>query len=224
MDSDIIIFENYEKFFKRVDKYSFVPLLTPENLYKSIDILHHHTIKRYCCHVNTLNSSKKKYDKYSMFQFIIYFIKKEYFLEYFTKFPKEAIKIDKIDKYKLNYQIDLIQILVCLIEDYGIENDNDFDEDDEENEIERIKNGEIMILEAIKHAYEVWNFPLTFNSLIESFNFELNEIVKYILTNKPELIYEKKDGKNLLNIFDNEFKKENRIRCEILKYQKQKTK
>lgn len=237
---EIIIFENYEKFFKRVSKFSFVPLLPPEELYKSIDILLHHIIKKCHCSENSLYSSEKKWDHYTMFEFILYFIKNDHFLEYFTKFPKEAIKLYKLSS---KYKFDIIKMLICLIEDYDLdeddeddednENDNEdnendeVDEDNEDNENDdedeqdkkRIKSGEKMILEAIKHAYEVWKFPLTFIALVESFNFKLYDIAKYILTNEPELINGSYEGKTLLQIFTSDY---GGIRSHILEYHKTK--
>jgi hypothetical protein len=217
---EIIIFENYEKFFKRVGKFSFVPLLPPEELYKQIDILLHHIIKKCHCSENTLYSYEKHWDNYTIFEFILYFIKNDHFLEYFTKFPKEAIKIYK---HSSKYKIDMIKMLIFLIEDYELENDNiknndeNHENDEDELEKERIKNGEKMILEAIKHAYEVWKFPLTFIALVKSFNFKLYDIAKYILTNEPELVNGSYEGETLLQIFTSDY---GGIRSHILEYHK----
>lgn len=175
---NICIFENYETLFTRVERYVFIPKITPEELYCQTELLQNHMITKIWCNNEELTDVDKY--KYSIFEFILHFIDFSYLIEYLTKLPKECIAI-------FGDNSDIIHLIIL-----EIENRDELNED--------------ILIKLIEHANKEWKIPFTFDALVETINFRLYKITDIMLHDNPKLINEKnEDGEGLFEIFNQKY-------------------
>ncbi len=186
MTTEELKFIDYEEFFYQMaGEFTYLPKSPIKDLYENKYVLENYII------------NKMPYKKeYSIFEFIVHFTPFEYLLDYFCKFPRESIKLYNKNE---NTRIcsDLLYFLVEAYEYIGLP----YDDDEKRNEI---------TLKMIIHAYEVWKFPLTVESLALAFDYELYDVVDYILSKDARLLFEKdgydKDITEIIQFFDDKKK------------------
>ncbi len=193
-------FKGYRGLFEQVGVCEFIPLLSPEELYNTDRIFNKVFKQKIKCY------GKIDKKRYTLFEFILCFLKAEFIFEYITKFPKNKIKYNAVNhemnddnlEFYSSKDDDFMRILISMTEEIHYLSDNDLSDDP--NIIKEIKNkDDTLALNIVKHAHEVWNYPFTHNSLFEAFNLYNYDIANYIISKNPELLYSEINGKVIFN-------------------------
>ncbi len=169
-------FFGYEEYFSRVKEFCFIPRFPPEDTKKYFD-------------KNIIIKLQSEYSgntiNHSFFEFMSQFLPLDIVMEYFKQFTKESITFDDDEE-----KYDLMHYLVQLTENINAD-------DEEENEANTEKVDKV-ILQMMTHAHEVWKTPFTMDAIEEAFNFEMYDVVEYILSKNSNLLFDKgEDGKTL---------------------------